>query len=396
MRKIYLSLLLIFVASVANSQTAPPHLKYFGYALVDMYWDDPHDISTITNYTAEVDSFSNVAQLGVFECTDTIISRVNLMNSLCVKPFLSIQSIFYYQVDTLAPSGDHFVIYPNYQARWNVFKSTNLSVLDASKVAAFYAADEPVWNGITFSDLDIVCQLIKADFPDIPIMVVEAYPVLSSFEIPVTVDWVGFDRYEIFDPSTSTVFLNDLDTLKSKLSAPDQKIFLIIDDQWLPHYGSAGFSPDTMRYCVQNYYNLAASDTSIIGLLGYLWAGGLDDSLQLGVRDMPQSVIDKNVEIGRMIKTNNSPCSIAGSETIDVTGQSFTVYPNPATASVTVSLSSTHGQIEFVQIYNAIGVMIREVEISQTVELSINVLPAGLYFVQLKNYPGQTRNFIRE
>lgn len=394
MKKNSLFLFLIFITNIAICQTAPPHLKYFGFALVDMLWDDPHDTSTITNYITEVDSFSNVAQLGVEGYTDNIIARTNLMNSNCVKPFLSIQSICYYEVDTLAPSGHHFQLYPNFQARWNSFMTTNLSILDSSKIAAFYVADEPVWNGISFSELDTVCQMIKSDFPNIPLMFVEGYPVLSSLVIPTSVDWVGFDRYEVFDPTTSSIFLNDLDTLKSKLSTSNQRIFLIIDDQWLPFYGSAGFSPDTIRFMVQNYYNLAASDTSVIGLIGYLWAGGLDDPGQLGVRDMPQSVIDKNVEIGTMIKANNSPCG-----TIDInenifSESNFSIFPNPA--NETLKISFRDNQKQQIQIYNSIGQIVKEVLIINNEAVNISDLPRGVYFIRLKNIPSHTQKFIKQ
>lgn len=396
MKKKYLSLFLVIITNIAICQTAPPHLKYFGYALIDAFWDDPHDASTTTNYIAEVDSFSNIAQLGVYGYTDNIIARTNLMNTNCVKPFLSIQSVCYYEVDTLAPSGHHFKLYPNFQARWNSFKTTNSAVLDSAKIAAFYVADEPLWNGINFSELDTVCQMIKSDFPNIPLLFVEVYAVLDSIIIPTTVDWVGFDRYEIFDPTTSSIFLNDLDTLKSKLSTANQKIFLVIDDQWLPFYGSAGFTPDTMRFCVQNYYNLAASDTSVIGLLGYLWAGGLDDPGQLGVRDMPQSVINKNVEIGTLIKANHSPCVIAGMETIELSSELFNIYPNPTTEKLTVAFSNYQNRKEQIQIYNSIGVLLKEVEITQSTQITIAGFPSGLYFVHLKNYPEQTLKFIKQ
>jgi len=389
-----LFLFLIFITNIAICQTAPPHLKYFGFALVDVLWDDPHDTSNITNYIAEVDSFSNIAQLGVYNYTDNIIARVNLMNAKCVKPFLSIQSICYYEVDTLAPSGHHFMLYPNFQARWNSFKTTNLSILDSSKIAAFYVADEPVWNGISFSELDTVCQMIKNDFPNIPIMFVEGYPVLSSLVIPTSVDWVGFDRYEIFDPTTSSIYLNDLDTLKSKRSTPNQKIFLIIDDQWLPFYSVAGFSPDTIRFMVQNYYNLAASDTSVIGLIGYLWAGGLDDPGQLGVRDMPQSVIDKNVEIGMMIKANNSPCQNTGINENMYSKSDFLIVPNPATE--TLKISFRDNQKQQIEIYNSTGQIVKEILIINNEMVNISDLPSGVYFIRLKNIPSQTQIFIKQ
>ena len=61
-----LFLLVVFMALLghtAQAQTAPPHLRYFGFALIDVFWDDPHDTSAITNYLSEVDTFSNVAHV---------------------------------------------------------------------------------------------------------------------------------------------------------------------------------------------------------------------------------------------------------------------------------------------------------------------------------------------
>ena len=387
-------LFLIFITNIAICQTAPPHLKYFGYALVDAHWDDPHDKTTTTNYITEVGGFSNIAQLGVFNYTDNIIARTNLMNSNCVKPLLSIQSICYYEVDKLAPSGHHFKLYPDFKARWDVFKGSNLSILNSSKVAAFYVADEPVWNGITFSELDAVCKMIKSDFPNIPIMFVEGYPVLNSLIVPTSVDWVGFDRYEVFDPTTSSIFLDDLNILKSKLSTSKQRIFLTIDDQWLPFYGLAGFSPDTIRFMVQNYYNLAASDTLVIGLIGYLWAGGLDDPGQLGVRDMPQSVIDKNVEIGMMIKANNSPCGTTGINENIFSESNFSIFPSPANEILKISFRDY--QKQQIQISNSIGQVVKEVLIINNEAVNISDLPNGVYFIRFKNIPSQTQKFIKQ
>lgn len=385
---------MIFITNIAVCQTAPPHLKYFGYALVDVGWDDPHDKATTTNYIAEVKDFSNIAQLGVYNYTDNIISRTNLMNTNCVKPFLSIQSVCYYEVDAQAPSGHHFKLHPNFKARWNAFKATNLSILNSSKIAAFYVADEPLWNGIIFSELDTVCQMIKKDFPNIPLMFVEGYPVLDKLIIPTSVDWVGFDRYEVFDPTTSSIFLNDLNTLKSKRSTPDQKIFLVIDDQWLPFYGLAGFPPDTIRYMVQNYYNLAASDASIIGLIGYLWAGGLDDPEQLGVRDMPQSVIDKNVEIGMMIKSNNSPCKTTDINENIFSESNFSIFPNPATE--TLKISFRDNQKQQIQICNSFGQVVKEILIASNEKINIAGLPSGVYFIRLKDISLQTQKFVKQ
>jgi hypothetical protein len=377
------SLLLLLNTASVFSQSAPPHLKHFGYALVDMLWDDPHDTSTITNYIAEVDSFSNIAQLGVYDYADNIIVRVNLMNSKCVKPIVSLQSIFYQTIDTLAPSGNHIALFANFIARWNFFKTTNAAILDSAKVAAFYVVDEPVWNGLLFSELDTVCNLLKNDFPNIPLFFVEASTALSNLQIPTTIDWVGFDEYGIFDPYTDVTYNNNLDTLKSKRSNSNQKIILVVDDQWMPYYGVAGYSPDTIRYMVQNYYNLAASDIEIIGMIGYLWPGGLDDPGQLGVRDMPQSVINKNVEIGTMIKANYSPCSTLGINKNE-NASYILIYPNPFSFMTTFQTDKSLHNATF-SVCNLYGQQVKQIKniSGQIVPFYRDNLPSGLYFVCL-------------
>ncbi len=367
--------------SIVNSQTAPTHLKYFGFALIDCLYDDPSDTATTTNYITEVDSFSNIAHMCVYNHTDDIINRVNLMNSHCVLPIVHIQNIFYEAVDTLAPSGENFDLISNFTNRWNTFKTTNISILDSTKIGAFYIADEPFWNGLTFLDLDTVCSIVKADFPNIPIMLIEAYPLLSSLQVPTTVDWLGFDEYGIFNPGTDPTFLADLALLKSKRSNPNQEIFLTIDDQWLPFYGAAGFTPDTIRFMVQNYYDLAASDPEIIGLLGYLWPGGLDHPGQLGVRNMPQSVIDKNIEIGQMIKANFSPCTTTSIESLDANYNDIFIYPNPS--SSVVSIQSNY-QINKVLVYNNFGQQVLILQNnSKYLQIDIANIPNGIYFLKI-------------
>lgn len=290
------------------SSPAPAHLKYFGHYFVDVEVDDPHDTTNKTNFTDEVASSSNLAQMTAYYASQDLRTRIKTMNDLCVKPFLSLQEVFFDRINAAAPSGGkRFALVSDYQSRWETFKTTNAGSLEAGSVGAFYLVDEPVWNGVTFSDLEVVAQLVKRDFPSVPTLIVEAYPVLDSLRVPTSIDWIGFDRYAVFKPSTDASFLAQLATLKSKRSMPDQKIFLVIDDQWMPEYGQLGVTASQMGATIQDYYDLAASDPEVAGLLGYRWAGSLGDPA-IGVRDMPQSIIDLNVSLGKRIKANNSPC----------------------------------------------------------------------------------------
>lgn len=288
---------------------APARLKYFGFYFVDVGLDDPHDTEVKTNFSDEVAAFSNLAQMAAYTPTDNLRARIQLMNDGCLKPFVSFQEVLFRQVDKVAPSGHHYKLYDDYRARWATFRTTNAPAFTAAKVGAFYLLDEPVWNGVTFAELDAVSQMVKTDFPDVPILLVEAYPSLGSLQVPVTVDWVGFDRYAIFKPSMNASFLGNIATLKSKLSTPNQRLFLTIDDQWVPEYGRLGVSAAQMDSTIADYYDLAVSDPMVIGLLGYLWAGGIGGITELGVRNMPKSIIDLNKQIGTKIKANGPSCA---------------------------------------------------------------------------------------
>jgi hypothetical protein len=290
------------------NSAAPTHLKYFGHFFVDVEVDDPHDTTNKINFTDEIASSSNLAQMTAYYASQDMRARIRAMNDLCVKPFLSLQEVLFDRVDQAAPSGTRFALVSDYQARWETFKTTNAGSLEAGSIGAFYLVDEPVWNGVTFGDLETVAQLLERDFPSVPTLIVEAYKVLDSLRVPTSIDWIGFDRYEVFKPSTDVSFLAQLATLKSKRSTSDQKIFLVIDDQWIPEYGQLGVSASQMSATIQDYYDLAASDPEVAGLLGYRWAGVAGDPA-IGVRDMPQNIIDLNVSIGKKVKANHSPCA---------------------------------------------------------------------------------------
>ncbi|MGL4595930.1 MAG: T9SS type A sorting domain-containing protein [Bacteroidia bacterium] len=368
------------------AQTAPSHLKHFGFAVVDCLWDDPHDASSITNYISEVDTFSNIAQLCVYDYTDNVTTRVNLMTGVCVKPMLAVQAVFFQYVDTSGPSGANYDLFSDYALRWASFKTTNQAVLNANSIGCFYIIDEPYWNGVTYSDLVAVSQLIKNDFPNIPIMFIEAYPVVSIMQIPTTVDWVGFDMYGIFDPGNDATFMGHLNTVKNARSTASQEVFLIIDDQWLDFYGQAGYPPDTIEYMVQNYYDLAVSDTSISGLIGYLWPGGLDGPSHLGVRDLPANVIAKNVQIGKMIKANNHPCGPVA--IIENTKAEIQIMPNPASSFLTINNAA--GTSVF--IYDVFGrLVLTTVLVTDSEQLAVGAFSNGVYVLEVKTEQGDLK-----
>ncbi len=74
-----------------------------------------------------------------------------------------------------------------------------------------------------------------------------------------------------------------------------------MDAQWLPFYGEAGLPPEAIKTVATNYYGLAKSDPDVVGLIGYLWPSKLDDENQIGARELPASVINEHIRIGKAI-----------------------------------------------------------------------------------------------
>ena len=132
-------------------------------------------------------------------------------------------------------------------------------------------------------------------------MLVEGWPAVDKLRVPPALDWIGFDRYGVIDPSTDEQWLADLETVRAARTRADQKIVLVADTQWLPMYGSAGVKPEDMAWIISRYYQLAATDPDVIALIGYVWPGGLDGAEQLGARSLPKNALDLFKEIGAQI-----------------------------------------------------------------------------------------------
>lgn len=74
---------------------------------------------------------------------------------------------------------------------------------------------------------------------------------------------------------------------------------------------------------------------------------------------------------------------------------SFDIYPNPATQTLNISFTDNQNTKQPIQIYNSLGVLIKEVDILQTKQINISDLSSGIYFIHLKNYPQLYRKIIK-
>lgn len=279
------------------------HIKYFGFTIVDTYWDDPTDSASKTNYADEIHTFSNIADILVLNPSDNIVLRAQTFTDLELKTILHLNELFFELIDNNGPSGSNYDLRPDFQERWNEFKTINQSVLNTNNIGTFYIGEEPTWNGISFMELDAVAELLQTEFPNIPTMIIEAYPTLNALQVPKTVDWIGFDRYFVMDPNTNTEFQQDWGILKTKISNQNQKIIVILDSHYIDwaHRDFGNIDITQMADVAKNYYRLAKNDEQVIGILGYFWPNGFDIPESIGGRGMPQNVKMEYQRIGREI-----------------------------------------------------------------------------------------------
>jgi len=282
--------------------TDSDHIKYFGFTIVDTYWDDPTDTETKTNYSDEVASFSNMADILVLDPSDNIIAKMDAMQKLQMKAILHLNELFFELEGTGSPSGTDYKLRTDAQARWDTFMATNNLNENQDLVQALYIGEEPTWNGISFTELQQATDYVKSTLPNIPIMVIEAYPALTDLQLPTSVDWVGFDHYFIKDPKNDTTFTSEIALLKSKLSA-EQKLILVMDAHYIDfaHGDLGGITLNEMKAVARSYYELAKSEPKTIAVLGYFWPSGFDVDNSIGARHMPEAVKNEYIRIGKEI-----------------------------------------------------------------------------------------------
>ncbi len=259
------------------------NLKYFGYTLIDVGWDDPTDNEYKTNYIDEVQDFSNIADILVINPTENIINRLHVFDRYKVKAVLHLSEIFFELKNTGGhKSGFIYGLRSDYRQRWDAFISVNDLINNHIYINSFYVGEEPSWNGIPEDEFKEACDYIKSTIPQVPILVIEAYPDIHNIYTPVSVDLVGFDHYFLPRPLTDTVFLNELLILKSKIKT-HQKIFLVMDAHWIEFlHGNAGITENDMATIARDYYKIANSDTTIVGIIGNFWPSGLDVNSSVG------------------------------------------------------------------------------------------------------------------
>jgi hypothetical protein len=299
-----MALLLGLACGTVVAQQAPPspHLRFFGYAMVDCGVHDSIAPAGTSNYVGEVAAFTNIGQMCVFGPGEDIGARLSLMQSHGMLALLSVQALLFEGApDAGTGSGMRYRLRADHQRRWASFVRLNRLNGRAAAIGAFYLADEPAWNGISAADLRQAADLVKATFPATPIMLIEAAPAIGALVVPRSVDLVGFDQYGVAAPDADPAYRAHLAALKARRSRPDQRLVVVMEGQWLPAYDGPGVDAGLMATVAQRYFALADSDPEVLAMVGYLWPGGLAGPAHLGSRNLPPAVIGEHVRLGKAI-----------------------------------------------------------------------------------------------
>lgn len=272
---------------------APVELEYFGYAAVACDLDDPFDADQTTDYSSEVASFTNANQVCVTADPTALADRLRSTAAL-YTPVFAVEPIFF------EFSGDRGRLHPGVTELWLLA----VGALTASGVAAddviFYLADEPGLRGLPYSELAAAATLIRSEYPDARIMVIEAYLGPEAPKIVPDIDVWGFNAYALPDPGAEPLYTDHLDWYAAQLE-PHQSLVLVMDATYTPHHREAGLVPNDMAAIAQRYADLAHRRTDVSMMLAYAWAGGIDSAEERGVRDLPASVREAHEAIGRTI-----------------------------------------------------------------------------------------------
>jgi len=95
-----------------------------------------------------------------------------------------------------------------------------------------------------------------------------------------------------------------------------------------------------------------------------------------------------------IIYINPSSGSLLTTNDLSQLDYGFKIYPNPANNLITVELPNNEKAT--IQIFNSLGIVVKETEIDQSTQIDISTLVNGMYFIKNSKFPAQTLKFIKQ
>lgn len=268
-------------------------LDFFGYVAVACGHDDPFDKTDKSDYSDEVAGFTNANHVCLPSNT-SLWAKTLARTAAQYDPVLSVEVLFDFGPTGSGPDGAVS------QALWKIFtKALADSGVPAERIF-FYLADEPTLRGIPAEQIARASRIVKRHYPNARTMLVEAYREEGPLAVPASVDLLGFDAYAIADPGAEPLYVAYLNSMR-RLMHPEQRLVIILDAQHTPVHANAGLSANDMGEVARATYAFAKAQPDVAGILGYTWAGGIDNLEERGVRDLPEPVRAIHEEIDRTI-----------------------------------------------------------------------------------------------
>ncbi|HEY2699306.1 MAG TPA: hypothetical protein VGJ45_27875 [Pseudonocardiaceae bacterium] len=247
------------VSAIDNSalrQPAGANLKYFGYYPARITAADGDHVQDLAGH-------SNLSWIQISDPSG--VDTATLSNCRPHSCVVYAANEFFSGCD----GNDACTLYPNAKDRWAVLSAAIRPYL--ADIAAFYLLDEAYFRRASYADVSTSAQLIKADYPDVPIILNFAAPTLAgSFAVPADVDWVAFDQY----CAGMTTVTNNLHALEK--GAPGKDVLLFVQSAPLSACPANANTDTAIAAAQQNYLHLAQSDPRVTGLFEFgLWTSDI-------------------------------------------------------------------------------------------------------------------------
>ncbi|MFA5033737.1 MAG: cellulase family glycosylhydrolase [bacterium] len=120
----------------------------------------------------------------------------------------------------------------------------------------------------------------------------------------------------------------------------------------------------------------------------------------LGMSEFIQSIKYTNNITNDTMKTLLQVCDTTAISEKDVVTHKellFAIFPNPVKKYLAISFAAGQNDKKQIQVYNAIGVLVKSVCTNQTnIKINVANLSKGTYFIRVKNHPQQIQKFIKQ
>ncbi|MFB2828955.1 hypothetical protein ACE1BS_04885 [Aeromonas jandaei] len=285
--KALLSLLLLLPLSTLTY--ANLNIGYYG--LNGWGEDNTNDVSDHTNifWVRENDNLDATKALKTIHVLSDILN-----NHPGKKAVIDVSPVFF--------NMQTFRLYDDYQNRWDTYiKNIDQSGSDFNTIfGAFYTLDEAYSNGASKGisieemtlQLEIVSELVKLSFPDIPLAISYSVGLVPpSVPIPNNYDWIGVDCYGNWNncpdnnPSIQGKSISEwLSHLKSNINK-NQKIILFADAM----LNASDISPKAQQALtnrVKNYFAWAQNNPNVTAaIFPFIWQDVLPE-LIIGTKNL--------------------------------------------------------------------------------------------------------------